>query len=72
MNTERFTHLAGIVDSTVAQNRATRLATEIIPASLPLIERTNDVLQNLDPIKDKHIRDMVLENIIKLLKTRLK
>jgi hypothetical protein len=71
MKTERIMELAGIVEGAANEIRAKRLADEIISASGPLIERTEDVLQNLDPIKDKAIRDMVITNLFELLKNQI-
>ena len=71
MKTERLMELAGIDENKVINSRANRLTNEIMSASVSLIERTEDVLQNLDPVKDKVIRDMVIHNIIDKLKTKL-
>jgi len=71
METNRIMELAGVESDKVIQMRAKRLADEILSASVPLVERTKDVLQNLDPIKDKIVRDKVVENVLGILKIKI-
>lgn len=72
MEQSRLLELAGITGNEVINKRATRLAQEILVSAIPLIERTHDVLQNLDPINDKVIRDMVVSNLLVAIKHQLK
>jgi hypothetical protein len=71
MDYERLLDLAGIdgIDST--NKRANRLAREILVSATPLVERTHDVLQNLDPVKDKLIRETVVNNLLRAIKQQL-